>query len=80
MIIKGEKAREQVRSAASALKELFTDKVKGEISAQYITLTGKATVAGVCGLDFESPFISVFLQMPCLYPVLAKCFEEGRKW
>ncbi len=78
MVLRGEKAREQVRSAASALKELFTDKVKGEVSAQYITLTGKATVAGVCGLDFESPFISVLLQMPCLYPVLAKCFKEGR--
>ncbi len=79
MILRGEKAREQVRSASAALCEKFASKgIKGSVSAQYINLAGNAVVAGVSGLDFESPFVSVLLQKPELDKVLRDCFTNGK--
>ena len=79
MILRGEKAREQVCPASSALRDKFSSvEINGAVSAQYISLSGKPVVAGVTGLDFESPFISVLLQLEELDAVLGKCFAEGK--
>ena len=76
MSYRGEKAREQVRTAAALIEERFD--TKGAISAQYIRTSGDAIVAGVSGLGFESPFISVLLQIPELGQMLTETFSEGK--
>ncbi len=76
MSYRGEKAREQVRTAAALIEERFD--TKGAISAQFIRMSGDAIVAGVSGLEFESPFISVLLQIPELGQMLTETFSEGK--
>lgn len=78
MIIKGEKAREQVLPAAELLKSKFASVISGEISAQYIRLKGDAVVAGVSGLKFESPFVSVLLGKDELEAFFAPIFAAKK--
>ncbi len=78
MIIKGEKAREQVMPAAELLKKKFASVISGEISAQYIRLKGDAIVAGVAGLKFESPFVSVLLGKDELDSLFSEAFAAKK--
>ncbi len=78
MIIKGEKAREQVMPASELLKKKFSSVISGEISAQYIRLKGDAVVAGVAGLKFESPFVSVLLGKDELDSLFSEAFAAKK--
>ncbi len=76
MSYRGEKAREQAVTAQSLIEERFT--TTGAVSAQYIRTAGEAVVAGVSGLKFESPFVSVLLQLPELDKLLRDVFTQGK--
>ena len=79
MIITGEKARELKVPASAALKEKFSSiGIRGEASAQYMDFRGKKSVAGISGLKFESPFITVLLGKAELYSFFRGIFAEGK--
>lgn len=75
-MIRGEKARAQLRTPESLLKQKFG--VDGNISAQYISTVGSGVVAGISGLKFESPIISVLLQSEDLVNLFSKTFADKK--
>ncbi len=79
MQIRGEKARQQVRPAADLIREKFSfADIKGGISAQYVSFGKTASVLGVSGLRFDSPFTSTLLEDEGLYEFFKTLFENGR--
>lgn len=79
MVIKGEKAREQVVSAAELLTSKFKNaNLAGGISAQYVGLRMNEQIVGVSGLKFSSPFVSVLLESEELYGLLSGLISEGK--
>lgn len=78
MILRGEKAREQVKPAELLLREKFAQvELKGNVSAQYVGMSQNEMVAGVSGLPFASPFVAVLLESDKLYDLLSGIFAEG---
>lgn len=75
-MIRGEKARGQLRTPESLLIKKFA--ADGNLSAQYISTVGSGIVAGISGLKFESPVISVLLQADELSEVLGSAFSSGK--
>jgi len=75
-MIRGEKARAQLRTPESLLTKKFA--TSGNISAQYISTVGDGIVAGISGLKFESPIISVLLQAEELTDLLSATFAEKK--
>ena len=73
----GVKARDRQVSAKDIAQEKFGSILTGSVSAQYIGFTKTPVVAAVCGLEFDSPVITVILQLPELNDVLAKLFADG---
>lgn len=76
MQIRGEKARTQLRTPESLLKQKF--QIDGNLSAQYISTVGAGVVAGVSGLDFDSPLVSVLLQAEELNDMLTEVFAAKK--
>ena len=75
-MIRGEKARAQLRTPEALLKQKFS--VDGNVSAQYISTVGSAIVAGISGLKFESPIISVLIQAEEINDLLSSTFAAGK--
>ena len=78
MKISSEKARGATAPADFVISSLFSEVVTGAVSAQFVDLKGKRLAAGVCGLSFPSPIISVLLQEEGLYAFFETAFAEGR--
>ena len=76
-IVNGIKARDNQVSAKSIAMGKFSSIITGAVSAQYIGFTKTPVIAAVCGLDFESPVVSVVLQLNEINDVLTKLFEQG---
>ena len=75
MSYRGEKAREASLTADRYIKEKFgVSEVSG---AQFISLGKKTVAAGVCGLKFESPVISVLLNSDELYELWSQAAAKG---
>ncbi len=78
MLIRGEKAREQVKPAIDLLIEKFgKQNLNKETSAQYVGFE-KKQVIGVTGLNIESPLTSVLLEEEGLCDFWNKVFTEGK--
>ena len=75
MSYRGEKAREASLTADRYLKDKFG--VSEVSSAQFISLGKKTVAAGVCGLKFESPVISVLLNADELHDLWAQAVSKG---
>ena len=76
--VNGIKARDQQVSAKSIALGKFNSIITGNVSAQYIGFTKTPVVAAVSGLAFESPVVSVVLQLNEINDVLTKLFEQGK--
>ena len=78
MIIKGEKAREQVICASQMLENIFGKAaIEGCVSAQYVGRVMNSQVVGVSGLKFNSPFVSVLLEADELYGFFREHLGNG---
>ncbi|MBR3533234.1 MAG: glycosyl transferase [Clostridiales bacterium] len=74
----GIKARDKQVSAKDIAQEKFGSLLTGNVSAQYIGFTKKPVVAAVSGLPFESPLVTVILQLKEIGDVLSRLFAEGK--
>ena len=77
-IMTGIKARDAQTSPKTILESKFKDLLTGQVSAQYIGYTKAPVVAGVSGLSFDSPVVSVVLQLGEINDLLTKLFEQGK--
>ena len=78
MIIRSELARGQKVSAKSFLASKFSKvSINGGVSAQYVSFGKKPVVAGISGLDYDSPFISVLMENEGLASLWGKYLSEG---
>ncbi len=77
-VLNGVKARDKQVSAKSLIEEKFKSLVTGSVSAQYIGFTKSPVVAGVCGLEFDSPLVTVVLQLSEINDVLNSIFAQGK--
>ena len=78
MIIRSELARGQKVSAKSFLASRFSKvSINGGMSAQYVSFGNKPAVAGISGLDYDSPFISVLLENDGLSSLWSKYLKDG---
>lgn len=79
MNILSEKARIEDLTAESVLRAQFSSvSLSGAVSAQFISGSDKKLCAGVSGLSFSTPVISVFLQADTLYAFFETHFRKGR--
>jgi len=78
MKISSEKARGAATPADFVISSIFSEMVTGAVSAQFVDLKGKRLAAGVCGLAFPTPIISVLLQEEGLYAFFESAFAGGR--
>ncbi len=77
MMITNERARGEKFSAEHIIRSVFSSKISGAVSAQFVSAYGQNMTAGVCGLRFSSPLISVLLEEEALYQILGSLFSQG---
>ncbi len=77
-MLTNERARGEKVSAEALLRSTFSSVIEGAVSAQVVTVSRSSIVAGVSGLPFSSPVISVLLEEAALYGLLAALFAKGR--
>ena len=73
-----QRARGEKISAEQVFRNTFSTLISGAVSAQFVTISGKSLTAGVSGLRFSSPLISVLLEEDAFYKILNVLFSEGR--
>ena len=78
MTLNGVKARDNQVSAKDLAKAKFKDLIKGSVSAQYIGFTKAPVVAAVTGLEFDSPVVTVVLQLPEINDLLSSIFQSKK--
>ena len=78
MTLNGVKARDNQVSAKDLAKAKFKDLIKGSVSAQYIGFTKAPVVAAVTGLEFDSPVVTVVLQLPEINDLLSAIFQSKK--
>jgi cellobiose phosphorylase len=78
MSISSIRARQQKVTAESVIQSQFSSlSLSGAVSAQFVSADKEDLVAGVSGLPFASPVISVLLQESTLYSFYERCFTKG---
>jgi len=79
MIFTSERARSKGVTAESVLRAQFPfASFSGAVSAQFVSISNKNLAAGVTGLPFSTPVISVLLQSENLYAFFEANFKAER--